>query len=310
VGQDDYGNKARRRFQGEHLGPSISGQDGDSSSRKHEDILRGLEGDTRRPGTAYPTAIADADITNHVAPSTNRSLKQALWEALLPDAFSTEKRFLPRGRLERICSFDAVLRELLSAHIHDDEDEARKCTEFVCGARKSESRDNSTSSREIFAILVLIDAVKLMPRFQQAGIRDDDLPFCCDHRQTRLWRRKAAHNQHIDFLVHPEDGQIMAEFYRMQWWVHVPFIGRDDQSRKAFEYYFAAGTVMPWTSVKNRKDEGGFGVVYEIEIHPDHHAFVCTGLHKEGFPRALRLPVFSFSSPTNTRSRWSTRGLP
>lgn len=273
--QDDYGNHARRRFHGVQLGPFDPDRDSDGS-RQH--VLRGLEGDSNRPAAAYAPVIADADIhlVNHVAPSTGRSLKQALWEALLPDTFSKEKRFLPRGRLERICHFDAVLSEILSVHVYSDEDHARKCTEFVCGSRDSESRDNRNSSREIFAILVLIDAVELMPKFRDAGIRDDDLPFPSDHGQTRLWARKAAENRHIDFLVHPKDSRVMAEFYRTQWWVHVPFIGRDDKSPKALEYYFAEETVMPWTSVNSREDEGGFGVVWEIEIHPEHHAFVCT----------------------------------
>ncbi|KAL6857447.1 hypothetical protein ACO1O0_004882 [Amphichorda felina] len=265
----DYGNGARDRFYAPEAQPNNRDTDQNNSP---EYMLPDLAGSVNQSPIAYPPKIAEHDIANYVGPETAMPLKQALWGSLLPDRVNKKEKFLPRGSLERICHFDAVLKEVLP--FHRDKAQAQKCAEFVCGNRQSESRDNRTSSREIFAILVLIDAVEFMPKFQHAEIRDDDLPFRSDDEQTKLWKRKATGDCHIDFFIYPRDRCILTEFYGKQWWVHVPFIGQDDRNKKAIAYYLEPETVMPWTFVdKEGQEKGGFGVVEKIQIHPDHHAF-------------------------------------
>lgn len=188
----------------------------------------------------------------------------------MPDKFNHEKDFLPRKSLESICTFDTVLG-VLQPMLHDP-DRARRCAEFVCGSPEEPSYDHKTSTREIFAILVLIESVNLILDVQNAGLRDDDLPFRCSEQQAALWSRYSNENNPLEFFP---DRWARAGFYQKQWFIHVPFIARDEESGKAFEYQFEPGTVMPWTYVSPHTEKGGFGEVQRVKIHPDHHALVC-----------------------------------
>ena len=71
----------------------------------------------------------------------------------------------------------------------------------------------------------------------------------------------------------------MARFEQRQWTVLAPFFARSngkDNSHLELE----PEEILPFTSWTVAADPGGFGQVYRVDIHPDHHAFnttkVCT----------------------------------
>ncbi|KAK5997637.1 hypothetical protein PT974_03001 [Cladobotryum mycophilum] len=248
------------------------------------DLLRGLTGDA--PGLGPRLSSRSDSLTGEsilLENSDEISIKMLLDRALEQDKCDKKNRFLPRGDLRSICKYDAVFAELL--RIFDDETRAHRCAGYVCG--NNERRyDPKASCREVFATLVLINKPHLIEKFMVAKIVDDDLPLRGTEKQTKLWSRHKAEEDHLTFFKHVRDSEVMREFYNKQWWVHVPFIARDKKTGKALEYEFEVGTVLPWTFISEDRVNGGYGEVQRIEIHSDHHfldhtSFALKTLHPE-----------------------------
>ena len=227
-------------------------------------------------GSNLPDLGSELDTKPNKAQSTG-SLYNELWKSLRTARSPVQSqnqpsrgKFLPRSLLISVCSFEAVYNELRP--LFEQDSDAQRCTELICGKRDSPEFNNKKCSREIFAILVLIKASSSMPDFVRRGIRDDDLPFQADQDVTRLSTR---HGGALDFLT---DEPLIYEFYQKQWWVHVPFLGPEGKNRGARGLEFAARTVMPWTFVDHSTEEGGFGSVRKVRIHRDHHKFVSEHL--------------------------------
>ncbi|CAM1503138.1 Fc.00g079140.m01.CDS01 [Cosmosporella sp. VM-42] len=245
----DYGRGVRQRNeQGEPHHPE-----------PRNDILRGIDTKFSAESSQRPEVIGNEDLGND---QVGAPIKKLLNDALESDQRCAEKRFLPCRKLEGICNFESVHSELQQCL---EEAQALNCAKYVCGDKEP--------AREIFAILVLINQVNFIAKFMEAEIHDDDLPFGGSMGQTKLWTRHSTENSPIDFFDHSEDAETMREFYNKQWWVHVPFLARDKNNNKAISYEFEPGTVMPWTFVGEKIENGGYGRVEEIGIHQDHHSF-------------------------------------
>ncbi|QPC72156.1 hypothetical protein HYE68_002908 [Fusarium pseudograminearum] len=113
-----------------------------------------------------------------------------------------------------------------------------------------------------------------LPDFELAGMADENLPFSGNEQHTELWCRiPGGDKRRVDFLNHLHDAEMMREFYNKQWWVHVPFLDWDKENRKALNFRYDLGTVIPWTEIGHQDTSGGFGVVEKVKIHQDHHSF-------------------------------------
>lgn len=201
------------------------------------------------------------------------TIKQQLFSARLPEQGNTrEGWFIPRKQLDTICTFDAVYNEVYP--LVNNVKEAASCAEFVCGPKGRPSSNHLPSARKIFAILILIDHVRLIFQFQKVGIKDEHLPFRANPLKTALWSSHGAKDLQLDFFKHAKDSWAISNFYDRQWFVHIPYIARDSERGKACDYQLHPKTVMPWTDFPEHAETGGFGEVRRIQIHPDHHGFV------------------------------------
>ncbi|KAM0341680.1 hypothetical protein ACHAPU_009928 [Fusarium lateritium] len=245
----DYGRGVRQRNE---AGVSTPPESADGA------LLAGLDGSSESGSLRRPSVINDDDLKDH----PKLYFKTLLNSALQLDRRNPEKRFLPSGSLETICNHSAVRDELMNHGF--DQSHAESYTTYVC----------EKPAKEIFTVLVLINYVNFLPDFIAAGIVDKSLPFSVNDQQTELSYRESKGKRHAEFLSYPEDAEMMREFYNKQWWVHVPFLDWDNENHKALNFRFDSGTVLPWTEIGCRVEDGGFGTVEKIKIHPDHHSFI------------------------------------
>ncbi|GKU07332.1 unnamed protein product [Fusarium langsethiae] len=241
----DYGRSVRQR--------------NEAGERPLQDnnALAGLQTSVASDSLNRPDAISDEDLKFQ----PRDSLKKLLNGVLQLDQRNSEKRFLPSGDLKAICNHSAVCEELI----------ANGCERYHAGSYATYVCEKP--AREIFAVLVLINQIEFLPDFVRAGIVDDNLPFSGNQQHTELWYREPGHKKHVTFLKHPQDAEMMREFYNKQWWVHVPFLDWDKENRKALNFRYDLGTVIPWTEIGHQDTSGGFGVVEKVKIHQDHHSF-------------------------------------
>ncbi|KAF5025999.1 hypothetical protein F66182_1901 [Fusarium sp. NRRL 66182] len=272
----DYGRDVRQRNEAGEA----------SCPEPRDDILAGLEDLDDTDSISRPKTIRDEDLSER----PRLPLKSRLNAALQPDKCNNEKRFLPSGDMKAICTHSSVHNELCG---HFNASLAREYAAYVCNAEDS--------AREIFTILVLIGEVKSIPRFKNAGLVDDDLPFGGSEGQKELWSRRSKDKRPIAFFDYARDAEMMREFYHKQWWVHVPFLDRDNENRKARDYKLERGTVMPWTFVGVKIHKGGFGEVQQVKIHKDHHSFsqyevfALKTLHQDGYEQnSFRQEIAAF----------------
>lgn len=269
----DYGNSVRLQHD--------DGLDRDSLAHGHERHTSDTDGqdlftsDDLAESNAAPSYPAIIEVEELQKPIR---LSSQLLRALHIPRQGSPDQFLPRAELIRICGEDDVRRELerfqegVSVHQRRSDDELTECVEWI-----TESRNNKQSSREIFAILSLMNQGHMIWDFKTANIRDSDLPFSRSQDNTKLWckTQKGKDPRLISFLS--DDDDLLPEridFYQKQWWVHTPYIGL--LNGKAQHYDLEDGTIMPWTVKGSDSDrrEGGYGWVQMVQIHESHHSFV------------------------------------
>ncbi|XEU94850.1 hypothetical protein FSHL1_000134 [Fusarium sambucinum] len=241
----DYGRNVRERNE---AGWGLS---------RDSNELAGLKPSGTANSFQRPGLVRDSDLNDN----TNIPIKARLNGALHLDKRNNEKRFLPSGDLQAICNPSSVFDELIVNGY--DGYYAKAYAAYVC----------EEPAREIFAVLILINQLAFLPAFIRAGMTDQNLPFSGNEQHTELWYRIPGGKRRARFLNHPQDAEMMREFYNKQWWVHVPFLDWDKENRKALSFRYDLGTVVPWTYIGKQDTRGGFGVVEKVKIHPDHHSF-------------------------------------
>lgn len=118
---------------------------------------------------------------------------------------------------------------------------------------------------KVFAILVLLKGEEgLIVRF----VEDDGF------QQTALDARLPLHRSQIEALV-PEE--TVDDFDDRQWEFIVPFF-----SKAIIHRVMAPQVRLPFILDKDTGKEGGFGRIYEIQIHPDYHDFQVQSGEKVG----------------------------
>lgn len=253
--------------------PTAQNDESDRSGGKAQrvDYVSGI-GDRHQEGTTN----LDRSTELVVEPSSP-SISVLLFDAKLVDKErkGPARFFIPRRQLDVICNFDAVFTEIRE-FAHSDA-EAALCAEYVCGPRESPSYEHFSSSRKIFATLVLIEKVQLIFEFQKAEIRDKHLPLRFDRDMATHWFSCGADDLSLRVFraVLRRSPFVVSKFYEQQWSVHIPYIARDPRKDKPCDYQLDSETIMPWTEFPENVDSGGFGHVRRVEIHADHHGFVC-----------------------------------
>ena len=152
----------------------------------------------------------------------------------------------------------------------------------ICGS--DQSREPSTSEkdlhpinifRKIFAILVLIDKPRYIEKFIEDGICDAHLPLGIYNTRTILSKSWLCRNDTSTAVrlrcSEKWSNNSIRQFYKSQWIVLSPFFKLEDDG-KPRHLKVPNDAVLPFESIEHA-GKGGFGDVYKIRIHPDHHNF-------------------------------------
>lgn len=151
-----------------------------------------------------------------------------------------DRFFVPHQSLYKLMTREKVL------------DVVKGCGEIPCYRLDETVEKIIKGGRRIFAILVLLKGEeKLISRFIEH-----------DHFQHSPLDVKLPFSEDTLKSIIPDE--IVSDFYEKQWEFVAPIFSRNVVHRSLHE-----DIRLPF--VQNKKiGEGGFGVVYEIELHPDH----------------------------------------
>ena len=268
--------------------------DWNASARKHQiqtDTSRQLPGDS---------------------PLSRKSFADLLTEAMIFRSGRWDTRFLPRGELERLVNVATVERELRDG-MRMDSFKGRSMWSWareICGevassgqgewrlVENGKARKQQKTYQKIFAILQT-GTVPLDFIFEllQEGISDQDLPLrpLDPSRPFEVRRRKGS--RHPVQCMKSWGTNRIKNFCAEQWFVVSPFFARGDHN-DVQRYPLEDEDVLPFTY--DSRDEGwargnpgflergGFGEVFKVRIHPDHHSFHDDLRHPEELEFAVK----------------------
>jgi hypothetical protein len=227
--------------------------------------------------------------------------------------------FIPRGKLETLVNSRAVENELTKLGSAPAGRSIRSWAEVICGEPSSSAlhmlppaeldEDSagapaSRTYRKIFAILVLMNKVASIFDFIREQVSDEDLPLLqyippeeMPGDALQLRRRNDATSPARCFAGW-RNYHVRA-FFGDQWAMVAPFFARGDR-RSVRHYLLADGDIMPFTydsrdesgpGGQGTLERGGFGEVFKVRIHHDHHNFEG----KNGFKKFEKVSTRSWA---------------
>jgi len=200
---------------------------------------------------------------------------------------STERKFLPKGKLDTLVTPTSVEREL-SRVVHLPTKYLRRNRRLAVdiiidlpaddeGARHGQASPpnpaataqlDRPSYQRIFAILLLMHRPRKIWSFVRERVCDADLPLVLQQDVLRL-RRFGEAQPVLKCLKRSYD---VSQFVLYQWWVLAPFFRRPNGSIES-HCKVSENHILPFTEWDNIGRKGGSGQVHKAKVHHDHHAF-------------------------------------
>ena len=225
------------------------------------------------------------------AAGDKRSFQDQLF-SVLDQVHEEKKGFFPWSVLSAIVTQDRVLDVLLDS-LGDscEEDVIRKYAKKICEEEEmpptasQDDRPRTKCFRKIFVILVLIDKTAAVGKFLDEDVSDADLPLVRIPRRNErgLFDLRLSRNpDRVLKCFRNKWNQLhIRNFEEWQWTTLAPYFGKGEH-RDVLHYELANQVILPFTSDSRRDKasmerslalEGGFGRVFQVDIHPDHHNF-------------------------------------
>jgi hypothetical protein len=218
-----------------------------------------------------------------------RSLQQQLFSALQL-AHQGKKDFFPKNVLSTIVT-EKCVREELVKYLDDahDKEVIAGYAKKICEETKYEEEPNQIkirSFRKIFVILVLIEKTPAIIKFLEKDVNDSDLPL----EKVERPNEKGAYDLRLSRnptkrlkCFSKKWSQLhIRNFEEFQWTTLSPFFGKGGH-KDVKHYPLQDQVILPFisdsrtdqtSSYRTLEFEGGFGRVFKVDIHPDHHNFV------------------------------------
>jgi hypothetical protein len=210
-------------------------------------------------------------------PSVENDAREFMEDTLSKAMIPTDRglrEFLPISQLTTIVHEAAVveeLRECLPRHI--TEEAIRLYAAQICS-------NHAPSFRRLFAILVLIGQAHNIPDFIDEGVTDDDLPLVkVPVEKSRGLDLRSARRPKVELKCIRQWRRFhLQSFEQRQWCLLAPVFNKD---KTAAHCSLHDQDILPFVedsrndnSAKGaEKHSGGFGSVFKVKIHPDHHNF-------------------------------------
>jgi hypothetical protein len=217
------------------------------------------------------------------------TLEDMFLEAIV-NSFEESKCFFPRALLSTLVTHDRVFKELSSVlnQTHNSS-QIHAYAEKICKEEPLWKSDDDNrpprikSFKKIFVILVLIEQTRRIGKFLEENVDDLDLPL------IKKLKPKNKNGARFDLCRNPEEKlecfqewsqSAIRKFEEWQWTMVAPFFHKG--IRKDVQHFpLKPSIILPFT--KNSSHEngsrsrteiaGGYGHVFKVDIHPDHHNF-------------------------------------
>ncbi|KAI4919150.1 hypothetical protein J4E85_009407 [Alternaria conjuncta] len=228
-----------------------------------------------------------------------QELQSKLFEALQrtwnPNGHDQE--FLPKGELYRLINTETVAqvlkKDLSRIHTHE---RIRLLAQRVCSETRvlHRGKEKIKTFRKIFALLVIAEYTSSISLFLDEDVSDLDLPLISTKTskgKKGFCRRDTSGkpiNTPLECFQHDDWSSIkVRNFEQFQWDFLAPFFARDDDG-DVKHYVLDNQHILPFIPPHNTEDEdadrtGGFGKVFMVRIHGDHHNFRDERLSHRGF---------------------------
>lgn len=203
-------------------------------------------------------------------------------------------QFLPANELCRLVNPETVTQELQKdfCNIYSEKNN-RELAEEICREREVEcdGKTKITSFRQVFALLVISEAVSSIRFFLDEEVSDVDLPLVAPTaRKVKGLCRRNASGDSSNKMLRCFKGWSpikLGNFREYQWKLLAPFFaqGKDGDVK---HYKLHGQHILPFQEIENLPQEisqkvGGFGRVVMVRIHDHHHGFEDARLSARGF---------------------------
>lgn len=213
---------------------------------------------------------------------------------------SKTEKFLPAEQLDRIITQDAVFEELNRDDnlnpIHDFEDvDLRSLAREICcdtDVRRPDGKIVIRSFRKIFATLVFANKVLAIPQFLEENVSDLDLPLVAVENYPYPGWNDPRRKDDIETPLNCFREWHLADrdkFESYQWRMLAPYFTHNEDYGVQ-HYDLIEGHILPYISgdpgdekTASKPIDGGFGTVYMVRIHPEHHNFHQLGMCDSAF---------------------------
>lgn len=214
---------------------------------------------------------AGSSYTDTDSESEDGDLRTLLNHRLITPSTRDSRPFLPIDALKKTISRSNVRRALRNIGAFNEAD-INNYTSAVCDTAIV-GKEQNTARQRLFAILVIIDGVKLLPSFISEGIHDIHLPF-----DIRSGDFNPGLERHL-FYQSSEGAKALFEgsrnwkileivqFFEKQWLVLSPVFDMRE-GRPSF-HLLEPHAILPFVEVS----EGDNNNLWRIKIHPAHHNY-------------------------------------
>ena len=204
------------------------------------------------------------------------------------------QRFLPKKEICRLVTEESVYQEL-SRVLGDSHPltHVRAWAAEICTETKisQQGKEKIKSFRKVFALLVIAESSATIPRFLEENVSDIDLPLTPIPgnmgRGIKGFSRKDSTNPLACFRRwSPTRLQL---FYEHQWRMLAAYFTQSS-SGDVKHYRLRDQHILPFVASNNGEEDrkeikGGYGRVFVVHIHRDHHNFphVSSQVDDKGF---------------------------
>ncbi|KAK9800136.1 putative Protein kinase domain-containing protein [Seiridium cardinale] len=190
-----------------------------------------------------------------------KTLYTRIWQSLQKDCSDAKNCFLPLSSQRDILTPDLIESDLSQVKDHAFENE-REIAEYI-----------NSSSKQLYAILVMLNKQATITDFMRQGIKDEHLPFQLRAGQTASFG--IPPKNYVGNLSWPErwSESDIHNFKTYQWYMIAPKFQEGADSIPT-HYSLQDEMILPWLSSELGKNhEGGHSTVWKVKIHESHHAF-------------------------------------
>lgn len=230
-------------------------------------------------------------IESFPAPQDRHKLQNSIFAALVPVRnHLSDPGFLPKKQLCNLINpksvFEELIKECSYIGVMQRKDSFERIASQVCDETEVDhgSRRKIKSFRKIFALLVLLEVPSLISRFVKDDVSDLDLPlvkFFGNQNVMELRRRDSfgrPSSEPLRCFKHEQWSPAkLRSFERDQWMMLAPFFSRG-KCGDVKHYPLMDQHILPFITSEDGQDEdvecaGGFGRVFMVRIHHEHHNF-------------------------------------